>query len=88
MSKDVQVKNFRITLLKKPLKNQIMYEVDVRATNKDDALEKAYSRIGSKHKVPRRLLHVKTIKEISDQAIKDNILKEIVGNDDVKIHQI
>jgi len=86
MSKDVQVKNFRITFLRKPLKNNIKYEVDVRAITKEDALQQAYSRIGSKHKAPRQLLHVKSIKEISEDKIKDNILREIASNDDVKIH--
>lgn len=86
MSKDVQVKNFRITFLRKPLKTKVKYEVDVRALTKDNALEQAYSRIGSKHKAPRQLLHVKSIKEISDDEIKDNILKEITSNDDVEIH--
>ncbi len=86
MSKDVQVKNFRITFLRKPLKNKIKYEVDVRAITKDDALHQAYSRIGSKHKAPRQLLHVKSIKEISAQDIKNNILREIATDDDIKIH--
>ncbi|NPE08023.1 MAG: hypothetical protein GNW80_07060 [Asgard group archaeon] len=86
MSKDVQVKNFRITFLRKPLKNKIKYEVDVRALTKEDALHQAYSRIGSKHKAPRQLLQVKSIKEISAHDIKNNILKEIATDDDVKIH--
>ncbi len=86
MTKDIQVKNYRITFLKKPLKTNIKYEVDVRATSQEDALQKAYSRIGSKHKAPRQLLEVKSIKEISDGEIKDNILREIATDNDVKIH--
>ncbi|NHJ40876.1 MAG: hypothetical protein FK731_12670 [Asgard group archaeon] len=85
MSKDVQVKNYRITLLEKPLKNKMQYEVDVRATNKDDALEKAYSRIGSKHRVSRKLLQVKSIKEIKTIELKNPILREIASDDKIKI---
>ena len=86
MSKDIQVKNFRVTLLKKPLKNKIKYEVDIRATNENDALEKAYSRIGSKHRVPRQLLKVQSIKQIKANEIKNPILREIASDDKVKIH--
>ena len=86
MSKEVQVKNFRITFLKKPLKNKVKYEVDVRAITKDDALTQAYSRIGSKHRVPRQLLKVHSIKEISNEELKNPILKEIATDDKVKIH--
>jgi large subunit ribosomal protein LX len=87
MSKDIQVKNYRVTLLKKPLKNKIKFEVDVRALTEDDALKKAYSRIGSKHRVPRQLLQVKSIKEIKIADIKNPILKEIAADDKIKIHK-
>ena len=86
MSKEVQVKNFRITFFKKPLKNKIRYEVDVRAITENDALTQAYSRIGSKHRVPRQLLKVHSIKEISNDEIRNPILKEIATDDNVKIH--
>jgi len=86
MSKDVQVKNYRVIFLKKPLHKKGKFEVDVRATNKDDALEKAYSRIGSKHRLTRQQLSVKSIKEIDETEIKNPVLKEIAGNDKVKIH--
>ncbi|MGC9780715.1 MAG: 50S ribosomal protein L18a [Candidatus Heimdallarchaeota archaeon] len=86
MSKEVQVKNYRITFFKKPLKNKIKYEVDVRAITEKDALTQAYSRIGSKHRVPQQLLKVHSIKEISIDEIKNPILKEIASDDKVKIH--
>jgi large subunit ribosomal protein LX len=85
MPKEVQVENYRVVLHKKPLKLKTKFEVDIRATNEDDALEKAYSRIGSKHRVPRTLLAVTSIKKISTQEIKNNILREIASNDDIKI---
>ncbi|NHJ88115.1 MAG: hypothetical protein FK734_21800 [Asgard group archaeon] len=86
MSKEVQVKNYRITFVKKPVKGNEVYEVDVRATSKDDALQKAYARIGSKHRITRLLLHVKNIKEIEAAELKDNILLEIAADDKVQIH--
>ncbi|NHJ49211.1 MAG: 50S ribosomal protein L18a [Asgard group archaeon] len=85
MSKDVQVKNYRVTLLKKPLKTKIKFDVDVRALTKEDALEKAYSRIGSKHRMPRQLLQVKSIKEIDVAEMKNPILREIATDDNIKL---
>jgi len=87
MPKEVQVKNYRITLLRKPLTLKVKFNVDVRAITEDDALEKAYARIGSKHRVPRILLKVQKIKVISHLELKDPILKEIAGNDEVVIHK-
>lgn len=87
MPKEVQVYNYRITFLKKPLAKKQKYEVDVRAVSEDDALNQAYSRIGSKHRVPRNLLKVKKIKKIEDSEIKDPILREIATDENIKIHQ-
>ncbi|MBN1330435.1 MAG: 50S ribosomal protein L18a [Candidatus Heimdallarchaeota archaeon] len=87
MPKEVQVKNYRILLLKKPLTTQEKYEVDVRAVSEKDAVEQAYSRIGSKHRITRRLLKVEKIKEINDSELKNPILKEIASDENIKIHQ-
>jgi len=86
MAKEVQVKNYRVVLLKKPLHTKVKIETDVRATSKDNALEKALSLIGSKHRLTRQQLTVKVIKEIDEVDIKNSILSEIASNDDVKIH--
>ncbi|MHA1629308.1 MAG: 50S ribosomal protein L18Ae [Candidatus Heimdallarchaeota archaeon] len=87
MVKEVQVKNYRITLLRKPLTTKQVFNVDVRAVSKEDAIEKAFSRIGSKHHVPRQLLKVKKIKEIAASDLKDPILREIASDEKIKIHQ-
>jgi len=86
MAKDVQVNNYRVSFWKKPLHKKEKVEIDVRATSKDNALEKAYSIIGSKHRLSRELLTLKAIKEIDDVDLKNPILAEIAGNDEVKIH--
>ena len=86
MAKEIQVKNYRVTFMKKPLHKKAKYEIDVRATNQDDALEKAYSVLGSKHRLTRQQLAVKKIKEIDQVDIKNPVLKEIAGDDKVKIH--
>jgi len=85
MTKDIQVKNFKIIYLKRPLDKNIRYEIYVRAITKEDALEQALSRIGSKHKIARRLLKLHEIKEINENDLKNPILKEIAKNDKVKI---
>jgi large subunit ribosomal protein LX len=85
MSKDIQVKNFRVTLVRKPEKINEKFEVDIRAVSKEDAIDMAFSRIGSKHRVPRKLLRVASVKEIKLHDLKDSILKEIAANDKIKI---
>jgi len=85
MVKEVQVKNYRITFLMKPLTTKRKFEVDIRAVTEEDAIEKAYSRIGSKHRVPRQLLKLKNIKEIKASDLKDPILQTIATEDNIKI---
>ncbi len=87
MPKEVQVKNYRVTFMRKPLTLNEKYEVDVRAVSEKDALEQAYSRIGSKHRIARRLLSVEKVKEISDSELKDPILKEIASDENIKLRQ-
>ena len=87
MPKEVQVKNYRITFLKKPLTTKRKFNVDVRAVSEEDALEKAYSRIGSKHRVPRQLLKIYKVKVIDNKELTDPILKEIATDEKIKIHQ-
>ena len=85
MTKDVQVKNYQITFERKPVKLKKSYQVEVRALTEEQALEQAYSRIGSKHRIPRGLLKVTSIKEISAENIRNSVLREIATNDDLKI---
>ncbi|MHA1155111.1 MAG: 50S ribosomal protein L18Ae [Candidatus Heimdallarchaeota archaeon] len=85
MTKEVQVKNFRILFAKKPLKNKRTFEIEVRAVSKEDALEEAYSLIGSKHRLPRQLLVIRKVAEIDMQELKSPILREIAGNDNLKL---
>ncbi len=85
MTNEVQVKNFRILFARKPLKNKKMFEIEIRAVSKEDALEEAYSLIGSKHRVPRILLVVRKVAEIDMQELKSPILREIAGNDNLKL---
>jgi len=85
MPNEVQVKNFRITFVKKPTKNNQIYEIETRAVSKEDALQEAYSILGSKHRIPRQLLVVRKITEIDMQELKNPILREIAGNDNLKI---
>ncbi|MFW9922704.1 MAG: 50S ribosomal protein L18Ae [Candidatus Thorarchaeota archaeon] len=85
MSKEIQVKNFRVTFLKKPLIKDEKYEVEVRALNETDAVNKAYARIGSKHRIDRDVLIVKAVKIIENDELKNPILREIAGRDDIKL---
>ena len=85
MPNEVQVKNFRILFARKPLKNKKMYQIEIRAVSKEDALEEAYALIGSKHRLPRQLLVVRKVSEIDITELKNPILREIAGNDNLKL---
>lgn len=86
MAKDLQVKNYKIVLLRKPLTlRHNRFELEIRAVNEKAALEKALSRIGSKHSLPRQLLKVESITEIPEQKLKNPILRELAFNDEIKL---
>ena len=85
MSKDIQVKNFKITFIKKPVKNNKRFEVELRALNKEDAIEKAYAILDSKHRLRRLQLEVENVKELTEQQLRSPILRELALNDNVKI---
>ncbi|MBD3189991.1 MAG: hypothetical protein GF308_05085 [Candidatus Heimdallarchaeota archaeon] len=86
MAKDLQVKNYKIVMFRKPLTlKHNRFEVEIRAVNQGAALEKALSRIGSKHSIPRQLLKVQSITEIPEEKLKNPILRELALNDEIKL---
>ncbi|MEA2070496.1 MAG: 50S ribosomal protein L18Ae [Asgard group archaeon] len=86
MAKKETVKNYKIRMQKKPFSLKQYFEIEIRALDKEKALDKAYSLIGSKHRVPRPLLHIHSIKKIKNTELKNPILREIAGNDEIIIH--
>lgn len=59
-------------------KNQ-RFETEVAAGTKEEAAEKTYSTIGSRHKVERRLIRIETVDEIQPDRIQSPVVKHMVG---------
>ncbi len=70
------MKAFRIEGLYSPKgKEWYKFTKDVIANSENDALEKAYSLLGSKYGIKRRLIKVNAIKEIDPSESDDPIVK-------------
>ncbi|MHA1754715.1 MAG: 50S ribosomal protein L18Ae [Candidatus Odinarchaeia archaeon] len=59
-----EVKTFIISGFLKKNKNKIIFNKEVKALKKEDALEKIYSELGGQIKVPRRMIKITKIEEI------------------------
>ena len=82
------VKTFHIRGEFKKRKEKIPFGKYVRALNVEDALEVVYSIVGSKHRVKRNLIFIKTenIKEITNlEEIKDVIVKTFATEDNLAL---
>jgi large subunit ribosomal protein LX len=44
---------------------------DLLATSKENALERVFSELGSKHKVRRNQIHIEEVVEIKPEEVKD-----------------
>lgn len=53
------------------------FSLEVRAVTKEEALEKVYSLMGSKHKLKRKHIKVLNIVEISPEEAKKKIISEL-----------
>ena len=82
------VKVFKIKGEYKSGKRKITFGKEIRALNKEDALEELYSTLGSKHRVKRNLIKIKPkdIKVITNpDEIKDFVVKTFTTENDLKI---
>ena len=53
------------------------FTIDVRAMKKEDAIEKVYSDLGSKHKLRRAHIKVIDVSEISPEMSKYKYIKDV-----------
>lgn len=79
-------KIYRITgeFVKTQTKSRIPLMMEVRASKPEDALEKVYSEIGSRHKVKRREILIPKkggIVEISVEEAKSKIFEDLDNKD-------
>ena len=72
-----EVKVFRVIgKIRKP-NFQTDFRKEVRALKPEDAVEKVYMLLGSKHRVKRFQITISKVEEIEPQEIKDNIVKKL-----------
>jgi len=53
------------------------FTIDVRATKPEDATEKAYTDIGSKHKCKRREIRIDSVEEFPAEETKSLLVKQL-----------
>jgi large subunit ribosomal protein LX len=72
-----EVKVFRIIgKIRKP-NFQTDFQKEVRALKPEDAVEKIYLLLGSKHRVKRFQIKISKVEEIALEDIQDNIMKKL-----------
>ncbi len=73
------MKVFRVEGLYSPKgKNWFKFTKEVVAADEKQAEEKAYSLMGSKYGIKRRLVNIKAINEISVEAARDTIVQYLM----------
>ncbi|MCW4015344.1 MAG: 50S ribosomal protein L18Ae [Candidatus Bathyarchaeota archaeon] len=72
-----EVKVFRVSgKIRKP-NFQTDFNKEIRALKPEDAVEKVYMLLGSKHKVKRFQLTISKVEEIAPKEIEDIIVKKL-----------
>ena len=80
-----QVKVFRVTgkITKPNLKTAFTKEI--RAMKPEDAEEKVFMEIGSKHRVKRFHIKIQKIEEISPEEIQNPLVKKLTLGKDINV---
>ena len=74
-----EVKVFRVIgKIRKP-NFQTDFRKEVRALKPEDAVEKVYMLLGSKHRVKRFQMTISKVEEIAPGEIEDNIVKKLTS---------
>ncbi len=54
-----------------------VFTIDVLATKPEDAKEKIYANVGSKHRVKRRLIRIESVETIPANETKSLVVKQL-----------
>jgi large subunit ribosomal protein LX len=74
-----EVKVFRVTgKIRKP-NFQTEFQKEVRALKPEDAVEKVYMELGSKHRVKRFQMTISQVEEIGIEEIEDVLVKKMTS---------
>ena len=80
-----EVKVFRVIgKIRKP-NFQTDFRKEVRALKPEDAVEKVYMLLGSKHRVKRFQMKIFKVEEVAPGEIEDNIMKKLTPGADESV---
>ena len=77
-----EVKVFRIKGLMKYRTGDVQpFTIEVTALSEEQALEKVYSLLGSRHKLKRRNIKIQSIEEVSIEDVKSDYVRRLLELD-------
>jgi large subunit ribosomal protein LX len=77
-----EVKVFRVSGEVRKPNFQTEFQKEVRALKPEDAVEKVYMELGSKHRVKRFQIRISQVEEIGPEEIEDIIVKKMTLGDE------
>ena len=73
------MKAFKVTgTFKMGINKNQPFSKEILATNSNQAKEKIYSNIGSKHKIKRNFINITKVKEIKPEEIESQFIKDLL----------
>jgi len=79
-----EVKTFEVRgIMRLRLGEKRKFRLYVRGLSEDEAKEKVYSILGSRHKLMRSHIQISEIKEVSLEEVKDEYIKELAQTDKI-----
>ena len=77
-----EVKVFRVRGLMKYRTGDVQpFTIEVTALSEEQALEKVYSLLGSRHKLKRRNIKIQSIEEVSIEDVKSDYVRRLLELD-------
>ena len=83
----LQVQIFRIIGTYKSKRGPVEFNKEFRALREEDAIEQLYAEVGSKHRIKRNLISVKSVEKVTSNQITNQFILRLSMSDDVKIRK-
>lgn len=75
----VKVKTFRVAGEIQEPKMKATFLKEIRALKPDNAVEKIYAELGSRHKVKRCHIHIVKVEEVKPKEANSTIIRKLAG---------
>lgn len=86
MSKTV-IKNFRVNGSYSYKGKKTSFKKEFRAVSKENAIEKMYLFLGSKHSIKRAQISIAEVVELATKDITDKLIQEFATSQDISIRR-